>query len=102
MQTFGRSSCTTALNHAISWRNATIVDILLRYGADTELIDHQRKTALHRACSLRDSSLKDMSTIVEIVDVLLKHRADLETIDKVHHMFLYTANFFYPSTYKQS
>lgn len=69
--------------HAISWRNAMIVDVLLRYRADSERPDAHGKTALHKACALRDSSLKDMSSIVEIVDVLLKHRADLDAVDKV-------------------
>lgn len=69
--------------HAISWRNAMIVDVLLRYRADSERQDAHGKTALHKACALRDSSLKDMSSIVDIVEVLLKHRADLEAVDKV-------------------
>lgn len=75
--------------HAISWRNAMIVDVLLRYRADSERPDAHGKTALHKACALKDSSLKDMSSIVDIVAVLLKHRADLEATDKVSVTVLY-------------
>eukprot|EP01033_Poteriospumella_lacustris_P006513 gene6513-4692_t len=92
IKTFGRSSSETALMHAISWRNAMIVDVLLRYRADSERPDAHGKTALHKACALRDSSLKDMSSIVEIVDVLLKHRADLDAVDKSGNLPLHWAS----------
>lgn len=81
----------TALMHAIRWRDAAIVDVLLRYRADCEEIDTTGKTALHKACILRESSLKNTSTALEIVQVLLKHKADLSAIDKNGNVPLHSA-----------
>lgn len=84
----------TALMHAIRWRDAAIVDVLLRYRADCEEIDTTGKTALHKACILRESSLKNTSTALEIVQVLLKHKADLSAIDKVTNVLTVTIGAF--------
>jgi ankyrin repeat protein len=73
----------TSLMHAIRWRDATMVDLLLRFRADSEEIDATGKTALHKACILRESSLKSASSALEMVQILLKYGADLTAIDKV-------------------
>lgn len=70
--------------HAISWRRAKMIDLLLRYRADSEEIDHHRKTALHKACQLKDSSLASASSALEMVTLLCQHRADLDAVDKVN------------------
>lgn len=76
--------------HAISWRDAMIVDVLLRYKAQVNAIDSvSGKTALHRACALRESALTHTSTVMDLVNTLSKYDADWTITDKVTQTHVY-------------
>jgi len=83
----------TALMHAVRWRDAAIVELLLKYGANINEFDNEktRKTALYTACSLKDSEFQENSTSDEMVRLLLRHGANLSLLDKNDNLPLHAA-----------